>query len=167
MTNAETIAVQSAAADPITDAELENVLWRVYVQGGFTSPDVAATLFAADAVRARGEILVVKDPYSSELLGMVIVVAPTSPARRMAERDEAEMHLLAVLPEHRGRGIGRALVEAAMGAAKRDGHARIMLWTQPSMHAAQHLYVEAGFVRAPERDWQRADRHFLVFEAPL
>ena len=29
-----------------------------------------------------------------------------------------------------------------------------MLCTQTTMHAAQHLYTEAGFRRMPERDWQ-------------
>jgi hypothetical protein len=36
-------------------------------------------------------------------------------------------------------------------------------WTQPSMHAAQRLYTNAGFVRSPARDFQRVDRNFLVF----
>ena len=28
-----------------------------------------------------------------------------------------------------------------------------MLCTQPTMHAAQHLYAETGFTRLPDRDW--------------
>ena len=159
--------VQPAESVGVTDAELESLLQLVYVQGGFTDPELAASLFAANSVRARGELLVMRDPSTHALAGIVIVVPPHSPARRMAASDEAEMHLLAVAPELRGRGIGQSLVRAAMLIAKTGGYGRMVLWTQPSMHSAQRLYLQAGFVRAPERDWQRAGREFLVFQARL
>jgi len=95
---------------------------------------------------------------------MVIVVPPTSPARKLAFSDETEMQLLAVSPGHQGRGIGRALVRAALGTLERLGYRKMVLWTQPTMLAAQHLYLAEGFVRAPERDFRREDgRSFLVF----
>ena len=88
-------------------------------------------------------------------------------ARRLASSDEAEMHLLAVLPEHRGKGVGQRLVEAAKAAAKQAGYRRMVLWTQPSMEAAQKLYLRSGFIRNPDRDWTREGRSFYVFEAQL
>ena len=160
-------AVQPAEVVGVTDVELESLLQLVYVRGGFTDSELATSLFAANSVRARGELLAVRVPSTNTLIGMVIVVPPDSPARRMAASDEAEMHLLAVAPKHRGRGIGRALVGAAMRTAKAGGYARMVLWTQPSMHSAQRLYLQEGFVRVPDRDWQRAGRDFLVFQARL
>ena len=74
----------------------------------------------------------------------------------------------AVSPEHQGQGIGRLLVREAITTAKRLGYAKMVLWTQPAMLAAQHLYGTSGFVRAPERDFQRGDgRSFLVFTCEL
>jgi ribosomal protein S18 acetylase RimI-like enzyme len=161
-----TFDVQPAGPD-VGDGEIEALLGRVYVDGGFTEPQLAATVFSAAAVRARGEILLARDRAEGAILGMVIVVPPTSPARLLAEGDEAEMHLLAVAPQHRQGGVGRALVAAAMHTARRDGFTRMLLWTQPSMLAAQRLYAEAGFVRVPERDFRRSGREFLFFEAVL
>lgn len=50
-----------------------------------------------------------------------------------------------VAPEHRGRGLGRALLEAAMERARERGAARIELNTGEMDVAARHLYESAGF----------------------
>src|SRR5262249_4748020 len=153
-------AVQSASEYSVVDTELEELLQRVYVEGGFTDPEVAKSAFAAGAVRARGEILVVRDHPGGDLQGMVIVVLPTSPARRIAEANETERHLLAVSPSYRGRGTGSTLIQGAIDLAKGLGYARMVLWTQPTMVAAQRLYKAAGFVREPHRDFQTVGRQF-------
>lgn len=67
--------------------------------------------------------------------------------------DEAEIRALAVAPEARGRGVGRALLGAVTARARASGVRRLLLSTQATMAAAQHLYTEAGFRRLPERDW--------------
>jgi ribosomal protein S18 acetylase RimI-like enzyme len=153
--------------EPARDDELERLLWRAYVDGGFTDRARAAPLFAADGVRRRGTLVLARSVGSRALLGMVIAVPPTSPARHMADPDEIEMHLLAVAPEHGRMGIGAALVEAVIGLSKREGYRRLVLWTQPSMHAAHRLYERASFQRAPPRDFVRDDRRFLVYELDL
>ena len=68
-------------------------------------------------------------------------------------RDEAEIRALAVAPDGRGRGTGRALLRAVIERAAREGLRRLVLLTQPDMRAAQHLYEREGFRRLPERDW--------------
>jgi carbonic anhydrase len=50
------------------------------------------------------------------------------------------MKRLYVRPAYRARGIGRALAEAAITAARANGHARIVLDSLPKMGAAQGLY---------------------------
>jgi len=162
--DADTVEVESA--DGVGDGPIEGLLRRVYVDGGFTDAGVAAALFTAHAVRARGEILVVRGAPDG-LRGMVIVVGPNSPARKLAGPNEAEMHLLAVSPDCRGQGVGRALVAAAVARARALGHHRMVLWTQVTMHAAQRLYLSVAFQRRPERDFQAGGRQFLVLDLPL
>lgn len=77
------------------------------------------------------------------------------------------MHLLAVMPEQRGKGLGGALVAAAVARARQDGLVRLWLWTQTGMKDAQRLYERAGFQRRPERDWEREDTSFMVYTLDL
>ncbi len=67
---------------------------------------------------------------------------------------DAEVRALAVAPEARGRGVGRALLQAVTDQARARGVRHLVLCTQQTMLAAQHLYTEAGFRRMPERDWE-------------
>lgn len=80
-------------------------------------------------------------------------------------RNDAEMKRLFVIPTARGRGAGRALVEAICGKARELGYRRIFLDTLPSMIEAQALYEAIGFVEtAPYYDNPIAGSKFLVRE---
>ena len=161
------IVVESTRDRDVPDAEMQRLLTQAYVEGGFTAPDRAEEIFAPAAVRARGEVLCAWRADSDDLAGMVIVVPHTSPARRFAGEGEAEMHLLATSSAVRRMGVGRALVDAAMDRARDAGLARMLLWTQTSMDAAQRLYAAAGFARVPGRDFEEGGRRFLFFAADL
>ena len=50
------------------------------------------------------------------------------------------MNDLYVTPEARGRGVGRALIEAAAGVARERGAAWLEWATAPDNHTAQRLY---------------------------
>jgi|SRR5215213_7796132 len=58
---------------------------------------------------------------------------------------EAHLQELYVVPSLRGRGIGRALLEATMAAAREAGAAGIDLNTGTTDTAARALYESAGF----------------------
>jgi ribosomal protein S18 acetylase RimI-like enzyme len=58
---------------------------------------------------------------------------------------DAHLEELYVLPERRGHGLGRALLEAAMEHARERGAAHIDLGTGEDDIAAQALYESAGF----------------------
>jgi [ribosomal protein S18]-alanine N-acetyltransferase len=64
--------------------------------------------------------------------------------------DDAELLLLAVSPDARGRGIGRRLLEDFIGRAKRNGAGRVHLEVRDG-NSATRIYEAAGFVQSNRR----------------
>jgi ribosomal protein S18 acetylase RimI-like enzyme len=58
-----------------------------------------------------------------------------------------EMKRLWVAQDHKGKGLGKALAEAAVAAAQQIGYSHMVLDTLESLTAANRLYEGLGFVR--------------------
>ncbi|MEV0531461.1 GNAT family N-acetyltransferase [Kitasatospora sp. NPDC050463] len=77
------------------------------------------------------------------IVGYIRVVAPTPLA---SNRHVRQIQGLAVSSSARGRGIGRALVEAGCAAAREQGARRVTLRVLGHNAPARRLYEACGFV---------------------
>ena len=68
----------------------------------------------------------------------------------------AVIRLLAVHPESRGKGIGRALMEECIRRCHKAKAGSIGLHTTEVMDIARQMYEKMGFVRVPESDFHPA-----------
>ncbi|MGW1717040.1 GNAT family N-acetyltransferase [Streptomyces sp. NPDC002156] len=118
---------------------------------------------------AAAEVLVAV--ADGRLLGGVTFVPAGGPMSDIAREGEAEIRMLAVAEEARGRGAGEALVRACVERARGvEGCVRVVLSTQSAMRTAHRIYGRLGFVRAPERDWNPIpdlDMSLLAYELTL
>ncbi|HYG54186.1 MAG TPA: GNAT family N-acetyltransferase [Burkholderiales bacterium] len=70
-------------------------------------------------------------------------------ALRRIDAATAELKRLYVRPSHRGTGLGRGLLEAAIAVARERGYRRVVLDTLPSMAEAHGLYQRFRFREIP------------------
>jgi ribosomal protein S18 acetylase RimI-like enzyme len=129
-------------------AELSALLHDAVLGGasiGFVPPLAPGELEAywqdtLEAVRKRGRILLAA--FAGEaLIGSVQL----NPEPRANGRHRAEVMKLMVLRSHRGRGVGRALMQALLASARESGRSLLLLDVR-SEDPAERLYRTLGFV---------------------
>ncbi|MBM6403307.1 GNAT family N-acetyltransferase [Phycicoccus sp. CSK15P-2] len=125
-----------------------------YAADGHVTPEhpYAATLLDA-AGRARDAVLLVATAGDGRLVGTATFVPPGTPFAELGRDDEAEVRMLAVLPEARGAGVGQLLADECVRRARDAGCSALALSSGTWMVAAHRLYARMGFARTPERDW--------------
>jgi ribosomal protein S18 acetylase RimI-like enzyme len=101
---------------------------------------------------ADSEVLVAVD--GDRVLGTVTWCPPGSAFAQLAQQPhQGEFRTLSVDPDARGRGVGRALVEACLVRARGADLDEVLLCSLTEMTTAHRLYLSMGFVRRPELDW--------------
>ena len=80
---------------------------------------------------------------------------------------EAEILTLAVAPDARGKGLGRALLQAAINQARGDGATTMFLEVGADNPAARALYASLGFTKVGDRKGYYQGRDALVLRLPL
>jgi ribosomal protein S18 acetylase RimI-like enzyme len=85
---------------------------------------------------AAPNVLLVAADESGDVIGFTAVHPP-----------DGEMYLLFVHPEHSGRGVGRALLEAAHDSLRAAGCREAFLYTHQENERALSVYEAAGYRR--------------------
>ncbi len=134
-------------------AEVGAIRVAAYRADGFLAPGSGyePTLRGLGA-DGDGQVLVAVGDDGA-LLGTVMLQGGPGGGPIISGPDVAEIRALAVRPQARGAGLGRALLSAVIDLAVREQVRHLVLYTQAGMKAAHRLYEDAGFVRLPEQDW--------------
>lgn len=136
---------------------------------------MTVTEFAGDtAALARLHALCFPDPWDAAAIAALLATPGTFAfhsrdgfvlAREAA--GEAEILTLAVAPAARGKGLGRALLQAALANARRLGAETMFLEVGVDNPAALALYTALGFTKVGGRKAYYNGRDALVLRLPL
>ena len=107
------------------DATFEALVARIVADFADTDPTLAAAWIAELDGRRVGCVFCV--PWRE---------AP-------ADREAAQLRILLVHPDARGRGLGARLTAECVQFARAAGYRRLRLWTNDPLVAARHVYLEA------------------------
>ena len=118
------------------------------------APD-AWSSFAQDIANVRGrkidaQLLV------AERDGRLVGTVTRYPDWRGAQHGASAVRVLAVPPEERGSGVGRALMERCLQLSREEGKQRVVLAVTQEMEDARDLYSRLGFQREPALDHEPA-----------
>jgi ribosomal protein S18 acetylase RimI-like enzyme len=152
------IEIREANLAETADAEallevLDSYARDVMGGGAPLSADVRARLIPA--LREQTNALVLLACRDARVVGLANCFFGFS---TFAARPLLNVHDLAVLPAHRGQGIGRALLRAAEEHARRRGCAKLTLEVREDNARARGLYHEHGF-----RDFELPGGSFRTF----
>lgn len=128
-------------ATPEDAAELARLLHDFNLEYDYPTPGVEALATRCRRLLAAGQIQAL---IAAEERAVGISLFHLRPSVWTGALD-AYLEELYVVPELRGRGIGRRLLEATMDAAREAGAAHIELNTGESDAEARALYESSGF----------------------
>jgi ribosomal protein S18 acetylase RimI-like enzyme len=131
---------QLALADRVAcrayaEYEREFPEWIPYLRRGVPMTELAR----------EAQVLVAE--IDGAIAGAVGYVAPHRAKHPAFPQEWAALRFMAVDPDHRRKGVARALAEECVRLAKCDGAVVLGLFTSPAMATAFALYLKMGFRR--------------------
>ena len=137
-----------------------------YLAEGYGDGDYATSLRDVAARAAQATVLVAL--LDDQLVGAVTVATAGGAYAEQAETGAAVIRMLVTEPSARRKGVGTALVEACVDAARAAGCSVVRLSTQASMVLAHRVYEGQGFTRTPDHDWNPLpELRLLTYALPL
>jgi len=118
------------------------------------SPD-AWSSYANEIANVRGRMSDA-ELYVAESDGQLVGAVTIFSGWRGAQEGTAGVRLLSVLPDCRGSGVGRALMQACIDRAREAGKERLVLTTTQEMAEMRELTESLGFIREPALDHEPA-----------
>lgn len=123
--------------------QLVELLDILFTQEAELSPDPekqrrALELILAEPARAR--VYVAREENTIVAMAALHFTTSTAEGGRVAWFEDCIVH-----PEHRRKGIGKALLEHVIAQARAEGALRVMLLTDGDNERAQALYRKTGF----------------------
>jgi uncharacterized protein (TIGR02118 family) len=83
------------------------------------------------------------------------------------ETGASGFRLLAVAPEARGLGVGKALAKKCIDLARERGHDQVIIHTTDAMKIAWGMYENLGFRRSPDLDFMQEKLQVYGFRLKL
>lgn len=124
-------------------AELSELLGILFAQEREFSVDARRQHVGLEAILAHPDLGTIQvAQLGGRIVGMVVVLYSISTA---LGAPVAILEDLVVQPQTRGHGVGGALIQAALDAARARGCARVSLLTDGDNHRAHALYARFGF----------------------
>jgi GNAT superfamily N-acetyltransferase len=109
-------------------------------------PAMRAGLSKTSDLGVSGEVIIAE--FQGAFAGAVAYFGPNSQKAAFFDQRWPIIRMLVVDPAFRGKGIGRALSDACIARARRDGSPIIALHTSPIMSVALPMHLKMGFVKA-------------------
>ena len=132
-------------AETEVDLAAARALFREYAEGldfPLDFQDFEAEMAALPGPYARPDGRILLAEHEGNTIGVVAL-------KPLDDDGACEMKRLYVRPAHRGNGVGRALGEAVLDAARDLGYDVMRLDTVASMTTARALYRSLGFEERP------------------
>ncbi|MFC9996744.1 GNAT family N-acetyltransferase [Nocardia sp. NPDC127526] len=143
-TDARTQEIGSIVVEPMSsaaDARAFRDLNLEWIEKFFSveAADLATLDHPGKIVADGGQVFIARD--GAEIIGCGAMVAEG--------HGVYELSKMAVPPQHRGRGIGRIVLRAAVDWARAQGATEVILASNSVLANAVHLYESEGFVHVP------------------
>lgn len=140
------VVVRDATPDDLPDLlAMWQELRDLGSRGDRTAPQATTASVLARVAEAQTDpdVRIVVAAVGDEVMGMAVYAH--QPVAALFEQHAAHVHYLHVRPASRRRGVGRALVAAAVTFAEDRGVEHVVTSVQPQLREANRFYARLGF----------------------